>query len=70
VAKLHNVFLAKKCAMDMACASVRRWPGHLSPNPSSVTLIGVGQGVGRVDARVTEADVSVCRSVREGNFGV
>jgi hypothetical protein len=35
-----------------------------------VTLIGVGQGVGRVDARVTEADVSVCRSVREGNFGV
>jgi hypothetical protein len=62
-------FLAEKCVTDVACAGVGRWPGRLSPNPSSATLTGVGQGVGRVDARATDANVSVCRSVREGGFG-
>jgi hypothetical protein len=61
VAKSRNVFLVEKCATDAACAGVGHWPGRLSPNPSSVTLIGVRQGVGRVDARATDVDISVCR---------
>jgi hypothetical protein len=61
-------FLAEKCVTHMACAGVGCWPGRLSPNPSSTMLTGVGQGVGRVDARATDANVSVCRSVHEGGF--
>jgi hypothetical protein len=65
----RETFLAEKCATNAACAGVGCWPRHLSPNPRSATLTGVGQGIGRVDARATDADVSVCRSVREGGFG-
>jgi hypothetical protein len=62
-------FLAEKCEMDAACAGIGCWPGRLLPNPSGVALTGVGQGVGRVDARATDVEVSVCQSVREGGFG-
>jgi hypothetical protein len=64
-----GVFLAEKQATDTDLGDDRRWPRRLSPNPSSTTLTGVGQGVGRVDAQATDADVSICRSVREGDFG-
>jgi hypothetical protein len=66
--KVVGVFLADKQATDVGLSGDRRWPGRLSPNPSSTTLTGVGQGVGRVDAQATDADVSVCQSVHEGDF--
>jgi hypothetical protein len=54
-----------KHSMDTGHMGDRRWPWRLSVYPSSASYSG---GDRRGGARATNADVSVCRSVREGRL--
>jgi hypothetical protein len=60
------VFLAEKHLTDAGHGGDRRYPGVCWLTLGAAWIEG---GDRRCDARVTDADVSVCRSVCEGGFG-